>query len=247
MFPSVLYLFLWMIIIMRRELLRKLKGYMNYLKESDFIVLDGGKKGIPFQDSGSGIEGEDKAKKLKTIARKIASCKKCRLAQGRTHTVPGDGSPTAQLVFVGEAPGFHEDQEGIPFVGAAGKLLERLLAQIGLSRREVFICNVVKCRPPENRDPLPDEISSCEPYLLEQLDILKPLVICALGRYAAQTLLQTNEGINRLRGKFHLYHGIPLLPTLHPAAILRNSSQIKDIEADFSLLEQKLKETSRKV
>jgi len=224
---------------MRRELLHKLKGYMNFLKESDFIVLDAGKTRTPFQDSSH--EGEGKAKKLKALARRIASCQKCRLAQGRTHTVPGDGSPQAKLVFVGEAPGFHEDQEGLPFVGAAGKLLERLLARIGLSRKEVFICNVVKCRPPENRDPQPDEISSCEPYLLEQLDTLKPLVICALGRYAAQTLLRTDEGINRLRGRFHVYHGIPLLPTLHPAAILRNASQLKDVEGDFDLLKQKLK------
>lgn len=244
MFPSVLYLFLWMMDIMRRELLHKLKGYMNFLKESDFIVLDAGKRGTPFQDSSSVHEGEEKAKKLKSIARKIASCTKCRLSQERTHTVPGDGSPTAKLVFVGEAPGFHEDEQGLPFVGAAGKLLERLLTQISLSRKDVFICNVVKCRPPGNRDPLPDEISSCEPYLLEQLDTLKPLVICALGRYAAQTLLRTDEGINRLRGRFHVYHDIPLLPTLHPAAILRNASQIKDIEADFDLLKRKLKEIS---
>ena len=226
--------------LMRREFLPKLKGYLNFLKESDFIVLDGGKRRDLFQESGSSVEAEEKAKKLKTIARRIASCHKCQLAKSRTHTVPGDGSPHTQLVFVGEAPGFHEDEQGLPFVGAAGKLLERLLGKIGLSRKDVFICNVVKCRPPENRDPNPEEISSCEPYLLEQLEVLKPLVICALGRYAAQTLLHTNEGINRLRGRFHVYHGIPLLPTLHPAAVLYNASQLQDVEGDFEILKQKL-------
>lgn len=221
---------------MRRELIYKLKGYLNFLKESDFLLLESRKKPKIVQ-----LQGENPSE-LRQIADEIASCAKCRLSQGRTQTVPGDGNPKAKLVFVGEAPGFHEDMQGIPFVGAAGKLLEKLLSRIGLNRKQVFICNVVKCRPPENRDPLPDEIQSCEPYLIRQLDVLKPLVICALGRYATQTLLRTDKGVNALRGSFYLYHDIPLLPTLHPAAVLRNARQMQDLEKDFDLIRQKLED-----
>lgn len=223
--------------VMPRELIYKLKGYLNFLKESDFIFLE--INSIKTQTNQ--IQGKN-AGDLRRIADEIASCVKCGLAQGRTQTVPGDGNPLAKLVFVGEAPGYYEDQQGVPFVGAAGKLLEKLLYRIRLDRSQVFICNVVKCRPPENRDPLPDEIHACEPYLLRQIDVLKPLVICALGRYAAQTLLRTDKGINALRGSFYLYHDIPLLPTLHPAAVLRSPGQLKEVEQDFDLIRQKLKE-----
>ena len=180
---------------------------------------------------------------LGALCREVAGCQRCALYKTRKNIVFGAGSPRAQIVFVGEAPGQQEDLQGIPFVGRAGKLLEKLLSDIGLKREDVFICNVVKCRPPNNRDPQPDEISACEPILIKQLEIIKPLVICALGRHAAQTLLRDSTGINRLRGHFYNYHGIPLLPTLHPAAILRAANLLPDIESDFQLLKQKLMET----
>ena len=216
---------------MRREILTSFKGYVLFLKESGYFALEKSKVIIP-----------DKTSMLMEIADEISVCRKCPLDSSRNKTVPGNGNPDADLVFVGEAPGYNEDRQGLPFVGQAGRLLDRLLSNIGLSREDVFICNVIKCRPPKNRDPRPDEIEMCEDYLVRQLDILQPKVICALGRYAAQTLLRTSTGINRLRGKFQNYHDIPLLPTLHPAAALHNESRLPDIERDFEILKKKLEE-----
>jgi uracil-DNA glycosylase family 4 len=138
--------------------------------------------------------------------------------------VPGEGNPNARFVCVGEAPGATEDETGRPFVGAAGQLLTKILAAIGLPREDVFICNVIKHRPPGNRNPLPNEIAACSPYLVRQLELIKPGVILALGTFAAQTLLETKESIGKLRGRVHRYHGIPLIVTYHPAALLRNPS-----------------------
>jgi DNA polymerase len=152
----------------------------------------------------------------------VSVCTRCKLHEGRTKTVFGVGNPQADLVFVGEAPGRDEDLQGEPFVGMAGKLLTKILSAIGFEREDVYICNVLKCRPPQNRDPQPDEVAQCEPYLLRQLEILQPKVICALGRVAAQTLLQTRESLTRMRGRVHDYHGIPMMVTYHPAALLRN-------------------------
>lgn len=230
----------------RTELIHGLKSYLSFLRESDYIVIDShpGKTGSASPGSRESVK--KKEKELDRVARQIAQCTKCPLSRGRIHTVPGDGHPNAGLVFVGEAPGYYEDQHGKPFVGRAGKLLDKLLSGIGLSRNDVFICNVVKCRPPENRDPSQEEIDACEPYLVRQLEIIQPKVICALGRYAAQTLLRTTRGINALRGKFYHYQDIPLLSTLHPAAVLRNANRLKDVEKDFQLLADKLKENSSK-
>lgn len=153
----------------------------------------------------------------------VSACTKCALAQTRTKTVFGAGNPEARLVFVGEAPGRDEDLQGKPFVGRAGQLLTDIIEKgMKLQRSDVFICNVLKCRPPENRNPLPSEVAQCEPYLIRQLEIIRPKVICALGTYAAQTLLKTLEPIGRLRGRWHFYHGIPLRATYHPAYLLRN-------------------------
>jgi len=150
----------------------------------------------------------------------------------------GTGNENADLIFVGEAPGAEEDARGEPFVGRAGKLLTRLLEEIGLSREEVYIANIIKCRPPGNRNPRPDEIASCEPYLVQQLEIIRPRVICALGSFATQTLLETRESISRLRGRFHLYHNIRLLPMYHPAYILRNPNQITVLRKDMLQLKE---------
>lgn len=164
----------------------------------------------------------------------VKGCTLCRLHEGRNNTVFGVGNPDARLVFVGEGPGFEEDRQGIPFVGRAGQLLTKMIVAMGLAREEVYICNVVKCRPPENRDPAPDEIAACSPYLFDQLRVIDPEVIVALGAPAARTLLQTSEAIGRLRGRFHDFaldsHTpggkiVPLMPTYHPAYLLRSPDQ----------------------
>lgn len=173
---------------------------------------------------------------LEDYCREISSCKKCPLGKTRTKFVFGEGAPDAGLVFVGEAPGQDEDLQGRPFVGAAGQLLTKIIEAIRLKRSEVYICNILKCRPPGNRNPLPDEIRQCEPYLRTQLEIIKPRVICALGTFAAQTLLQTNTPISRLRGQIHYYHNIKLVPTYHPAALLRNPGWKRPTWEDVQLV-----------
>jgi len=156
------------------------------------------------------------------LARSVASCTRCPLYATATNPVPGEGSPTAGLVCVGEAPGATEDATGRPFVGQAGKLLDKILGAIQLRREDVFICNVLKHRPPGNRNPLPDEVAACSPYLVRQLELIRPKVIVAFGTFAAQTLLQTKDSIGKLRGAVHRYYGVPLIVTYHPAALLRN-------------------------
>ena len=159
---------------------------------------------------------------LRNLEKKIDGCTRCKLCQGRATIVFGSGTPDADLMVIGEAPGAEEDVQGKPFVGRAGQLLTRMLQSVGWSRDEVFITNIVKCRPPQNRNPEPDEIASCEPFLLGQLGAIQPKVILALGNFAAQTLLKTKEPIGKLRGRVHLYGSIVLVPTFHPAFLLRN-------------------------
>jgi len=164
----------------------------------------------------------------------VAGCRKCGLCETRTQTVFSDGNSTAQLVFVGEAPGADEDRQGVPFVGRAGQLLTDIIVKgMKMRREDVYICNVLKCRPPNNRDPLPSEKEQCEPYLVRQLELLKPKVICALGKHAANTLLRKDEATGRLRGKWHQYHGIPLRVTYHPAYLLRNPADKKLVWEDI--------------
>ena len=164
------------------------------------------------------------------ISEKINQCRACNLGSSRTNAVPGAGSPDARLVFVGEAPGADEDAQGLPFIGRAGKLLGDIIAAMGLKREDVFICNILKCRPPGNRDPKPEEIMSCLPFLRRQLEIIDPEIIVALGAHAAKTLLETNESIGRLRGEFRQYCSGPgakpvkFMATYHPAYLLRNYS-----------------------
>ncbi|GAB4315792.1 MAG: uracil-DNA glycosylase [Candidatus Sumerlaeia bacterium] len=164
---------------------------------------------------------EEKQSLLKQLAASIADCRRCRLCQGRTQVVFGTGNPNARLVFVGEAPGYHEDQQGEPFVGAAGQLLTKIIQAMQFTREEVYICNVIKCRPPENRDPFDDEIEQCEPFLLRQLEIIQPRVIVCLGLHAARTLLRNVPGISVIRGRWQTFRGIQLMPTYHPAYLLR--------------------------
>ena len=173
---------------------------------------------------------------LQDIRRDMGDCQRCPLCRTRTHLVFGEGSPQASLVFVGEAPGADEDAQGRPFVGKAGQLLNRIIEAMGMTRRDVYICNILKCRPPDNRNPRPDEILSCEPFLVRQLQCLKPKAICALGTFAAHTLLKTETPITRLRGHFHAYQGIPLMPTYHPAYLLRNPGAKKQVWEDVQMI-----------
>jgi len=176
---------------------------------------------------------------LAEAAAAASTCTKCRLAQRRTHVVYGVGNADADLLFIGEGPGFHEDQQGEPFVGAAGQLLTRMLGEIGLRREDVYIANVVKCRPPGNRDPEPDEIEACTPWLIEQVSLIQPLLIVTLGNFATRFVLNTSTGITRLRGQVFPWHGRKVIPTFHPAAVLRSggdgSRQFGDLRADFEL------------
>jgi DNA polymerase len=159
---------------------------------------------------------------LKTLEKRVETCKKCSLCEGRTNTVFGTGDPRAKLIFIGEAPGKQEDLQGEPFVGRAGQLLTKILASVGFTREEVFIANVLKCRPPDNRDPREEEVRSCKPYLKRQIELLQPVLICALGRVAAQNLLETNASLSALRENIHYYEGVKTVVTYHPAALLRN-------------------------
>lgn len=178
------------------------------------------------QMGGGSRPAEHGGSALDELAREVRECTKCGLCKGRTHTVFADGDPSADLVFVGEAPGYQEDIQGIPFVGPAGNLLTDIIEKgMKLRRSEVYICNVIKCRPPNNRDPLAEEKNQCEPYLVRQLELVRPKVICALGGHAAKTLLKTDESTGRLRGRWHFYHGIPLRVTYHPAYLLRSPGE----------------------
>jgi DNA polymerase len=163
----------------------------------------------------------------------LGDCTRCKLHRGRTKLVFGDGNPKAELVFVGEGPGRDEDAQGLPFVGRAGKLLTQMIEAMGLQRQDVYICNVVKCRPPENRTPEKDEVSTCSPFLLRQLDAIAPKVIVCLGSVAAQTLLETNRGISHFRGEWLDFRGRKLMATYHPAYLLRNPSAKGEVWKDL--------------
>jgi uracil-DNA glycosylase family 4 len=178
----------------------------------------------------------DERQTLEAIRAELGDCQRCKLAKGRIQIVFGVGNPKAQLVFVGEGPGADEDAQGIPFVGAAGQLLTKMIQAMGFARDEVYICNVVKCRPPGNRNPEIDEIEACEPFLRQQIGALQPTVIVALGKFAAQTLLRDETPITRMRGRWREFCGIPLMPTFHPSYLLRSPAEKKNAWADLQLV-----------
>lgn len=182
------------------------------------------------------VSSEDRSQTLDDVRREFEKCHKCRLCKERKNLVFGVGNEHAKLVFIGEAPGKEEDLKGEPFVGRAGQLLTKIINAMGLKREDVYITNIVKCRPPGNRNPLPDEIAACEPYLIKQLDVIKPKLICALGTVAAQILLKTDTKISLLRGQFYYYQGIKVLPTFHPAFLLRNPEYKRVVWEDMQLL-----------
>ena len=183
---------------------------------------------------------------LADVAQEASTCTKCRLATSRTQVVFGVGNPDADLLFVGEAPGQHEDKQGEPFVGAAGQLLTRMLGEIGLTREQVYIANILKCRPPGNRDPQEDEIETCTPWLIEQISLIQPQVIVTLGNFATKFVLQTQTGITRMRGSVYPWHGRAVIPTFHPAAVLRGGGekgrQFGELQEDFALIKRTLAE-----
>jgi len=187
----------------------------------------------------------EKLDSLEAIAKQVKDCTRCSLHTTATNPVPGEGNPNADLVCVGEAPGAKEDETGRPFIGQAGQLLTKILAAIDLKREQVFICNVLKHRPPGNRNPLPEEVEACSPYLIRQLELIKPKVIVAFGTFAAQTLLNTKTPLGQLRGLVHQYHGIPLVVTYHPAALLRNPAWKRPTWEDVKLARRILDSSPR--
>jgi len=192
---------------------------------------------------------DSRASALTALSNDIGDCTRCKLHAGRTHLVFGTGDPESELMFVGEAPGEDEDRLGQPFVGKAGQLLTRIIEAMGLQREKVYIANIIKCRPPRNRNPEPDEIETCSPFLRRQIEIIRPKVICALGNFAAQTLLATGQKISQLRGRFHALPTsfsdgasaeIQVMPTFHPAYLLRNPQDKKRVWEDMQLIMRKL-------
>ncbi|MBI4550087.1 MAG: uracil-DNA glycosylase [Candidatus Omnitrophica bacterium] len=207
-------------------------AYIHYLRESgEEFAPAAPKSEIP------PAPGDDWTR----LKNSVLGCVRCsELARTRKSVVFGSGNAKAKLMFIGEAPGFDEDQQGLPFVGKAGQLLTKIIEAMGLARQDVFIANVLKCRPPGNRNPLPEEIMNCKPYLLAQIGLIRPRVICALGNFAAQVLLQTDRTISQLRGKFYEFEGIKILPTYHPAYLLRNPADKKKVWEDMKLIMKEL-------
>ena len=224
---------------LQTELLHAVKGIKGQVINQNSLSV-----GMDWKKMPQAIKKADyrnKKEQLTKICQEMANCRLCQLAKTRHNLVFGDGNSHAQIVFVGEAPGADEDEQGLPFVGRAGQLLTDIIVKgMKLERKDVYICNILKCRPPGNRNPLPDEISKCEPFLKKQLQIISPKIICALGTFAAQTLLHTDIPISALRGRFHSYEGIKLMPTYHPAYLLRNPSAKKPVWEDVQMI---MKET----
>ncbi len=220
------------------EKLKELEEQLQFYKELgvEFLIKpepnrpekesekEGGSTGLKLSvpEAPCRLSEEEQQTEWEKLIRRIMSCTFCPLYKGRTQAVPGEGNRKAELMFVGEAPGRDEDIQGRPFVGRAGQLLTRIIQAMGFEREHVYIANVIKCRPPENRTPKPDEIKACSPYLVKQIELVKPKVIVALGKVAAEFLLQTNKSMSELRGNFGEYAGIPVMPTFHPSYLVRN-------------------------
>ncbi|MFA5147112.1 MAG: uracil-DNA glycosylase [Candidatus Omnitrophota bacterium] len=217
-----------------KEILRALRSYMELEKASGVEELY-----FPVH-AGKGDGPKPVPDELETLKKELSGCKACDLYKTRTNIVFGSGNGRARLMFVGEAPGEEEDRQALPFVGRAGQLLTRIIEAMGLKRQDVYIANVLKCRPPNNRVPLPTEILACEDNLKRQIDIIHPVVICTLGKSASQTLLRTQEPIGALRGKFREYNGIKVMPTFHPAYLLRNPSEKKTVWEDVKKIKREL-------
>ena len=177
---------------------------------------------------------------LEAIRSDIGDCQRCKLAPTRTTIVFGSGNPSAEIVFVGEAPGYEEDQQGLPFVGEAGRLLTKIIESVGIKREDAYICNILKCRPPGNRNPEPDEVLVCSPFLKRQIASIRPKIVCCLGKFAAQTMLQRADPISRLRGEFHDIDGMRVIATFHPAYLLRSPEKKREVWEDMKQIRAEL-------
>ncbi len=237
--PEKLYHECQQLVSQGRELLKELQGWGFETVNSEPVSP------LPVSglaEAGAQPQSADHAETLTELEARLQECTLCPLCEKRQKVVFGVGNPQADLVLVGEAPGRDEDIQGYPFVGEAGQLLDRILFAMKLQRQDVYICNVIKCRPPNNRDPQPEEISACEQFLKQQLAFIKPRLIITLGRFATQTLLQSKEPIGRLRGHWREYQGIPLMPTFHPAYLLRNPAGKRDVWEDMKQVMHRLAE-----
>lgn len=199
-----------------------------------------GRQGRTAAGNAAADDRRPKKERLAELEAQFKNCQMCPLSGTRTQVVFGAGNPDAELMFIGEAPGFEEDRQGRPFVGAAGQLLTKIILAMKLTREKVYIANILKCRPPQNRNPQPSEIAACSPILTKQIEIIRPKIICALGKFAAQTLLGSETSIMRLRGNFQDWNGIRLMPTLHPAYLLRNPDDKKLVWQDMRVIMKEL-------
>ncbi len=217
------------------DILEKTSDTLRYMAEAGCTGFDCSEKtiGIVNNLDRNLSSAVDDLKELRNL---IGDCQRCKLCKERTNIVFGTGDPDAKLVFVGEGPGHDEDQKGEPFVGKAGQLLTKIIEAMNLTRERVYICNIIKCRPPGNRNPAPDEIKACFPFLERQLDAIRPDFICALGTFAAQTLLDSDEPISKMRGRLYDYRGMKVMPTYHPAYLLRNPEKKRDVWEDMKKL-----------
>lgn len=216
-------------------ILEDIKIFFKFLAENGCQGVECSKESLNRIKSWGRKEGFS-SETLEAIRTDLGDCTRCRLSKNRKNIVFGTGDPHAKLMFVGEGPGYEEDQMGEPFVGAAGRLLTKIIEAINHTREQVYICNIIKCRPPGNRNPMPDEIEICFPFLKRQIASVKPDIICALGTFAAQTLLETKSPISKLRGSFYDYMGSKVLPTYHPAYLLRNPEKKRDVWEDMKKL-----------
>jgi len=223
-----------------REIAGDLKAYLEYLKEMGIDELPFIKEADKPTKRGQPLPAPQ-IQTLTEIRMELGECTRCKLHGTRKTIVFGEGNPNAKLMFIGEGPGFDEDVQGRPFVGKAGQLLTKIIEAINLRREDVYIANIIKCRPPQNRNPEPDEIKPCNPFLLKQIAAIRPKIICALGTFAAQSLLQTETKISALRGKFYDVGGIKIMPTYHPAFLLRNPERKRDVWEDMKKIAEELK------
>jgi uracil-DNA glycosylase family 4 len=219
------------------EVIRDLKSYLEYLKGMGIASL-------PTSEIKPDGPGPSRIITLEEVRKELGDCKRCKLHRTRRTIVFGEGNERATLMFIGEGPGYDEDVQGRPFVGKAGQLLTKIIESINLSREEVYIANIVKCRPPQNRNPEPDEIEICNPFLMKQIRVIQPKIICALGTFAAQTLLKTDTKISALRGKSFDLEGSKVIPTYHPAFLLRNPERKREVWEDMKKIAELIRPTS---
>jgi len=219
-------------------MINDLKAYLEYLKGMGIVSLSS-------SEIGHDTPLPSRILTLAEVREELGDCKRCKLYRTRRTIVFGEGNEKATLMFIGEGPGYDEDVQGKPFVGRAGQLLTKIIESINLSREEVYIANIIKCRPPQNRNPEPDEIESCNPFLTKQINAIQPKIICALGTFSAQTLLKTNTKITALRGKLYDLEGTKVIPTYHPAFLLRNPERKREVWEDMKKIDEFLKDSDR--